>query len=147
MIILLRIVIKGRTMKFNALVPELYVVNFEKSLNFYTMILEFKIEYSREKPKFAFLSYGASQLMIQEEDDNETWHNGKPEYPFGRGINFQIKTTDVQHLLNKLKEAHYPIKMDLKEHSYQANKNCYTYKEFLVMDPDGYLLRFSQPLI
>ena len=58
-------------MKSNLLLPELYVTNFQRSLHFYTEILGFVIEYQREKPFFAFLSYQGSQLMIQELDPNE----------------------------------------------------------------------------
>lgn len=133
-------------MKFNSLVPELYVLDFQKSLNFYTNLLGFKIEYQRAEPLFAFLSYGDSQLMIQLEDDNEVWHNGKPEYPFGRGINFQIKTDDAQALVDKLKAVNYPLKRDVQESCYMTRDGSCCYREFLVMDPDGYLLRFSQPL-
>lgn len=133
-------------MQFNPLVPEFYVLDFQKSLSFYTQILEFTLEYQRESPQFAFLSYQGSQLMIQQEDDNEDWHNGKPDYPFGRGINFQIRTDDAQHVLEKLKAADYPIKRGLQESWYAVKDSSYGYKEFLVMDPDGYLLRFSQPL-
>src|SRR5580704_10728671 len=112
-------------MKFNSLVPEFYVLDFEKSLNFYTQILGFKIEYQREdletqKTYFAFLSYQESQLMIQLEDDNEDWHNGKPEYPFGRGINFQIRTDNAERLFDKLKKINYPIKRGLKESWYKV---------------------------
>ncbi len=138
-------------MKFNSLVPEFYVLDFQKSIKFYTEILDFKIEYQREDPKtqktyFAFLSYQDSQLMIQLEDDNQDWHNGKPEYPFGRGINFQIRTDNAEKLLDKLKKINYPIKRGLQESYYKVKNSSYGYKEFLVMDPDGYLLRFSQPI-
>lgn len=133
-------------MKFNALVPELYVLNFHKSLNFYTQILGFKIEYQRTKRLFAFLSYQGSQIMLQEEDDNEDWHNGKAEYPFGRGINFQIATDNAQQLIDQLAQVNWPLKRGLAESWYQANDKLLGYREFLVMDPDGYLLRFSQPI-
>lgn len=79
-----------KSMRFNNILPELYVIDFKKSLLFYTDLLGFKLEYQRSDPLFAFLSYQGSQLMIQQEDEDEVWHNGKPEYPFGRGINFQI---------------------------------------------------------
>lgn len=133
-------------MQFNPLVPELYVIDFQKSLNFYTQILGFSIEYQRENPLFAFLSYQESQLMIQLEEDNADWHNGKPEYPFGRGINFQIRTDNAETLLHALHAHAYPVKRDLQESWYATHDGTYGYKEFLVMDPDGYLLRFSQPI-
>ena len=132
-------------MKFNALVPEFYVLDLQKSLDFYINILGFKIEYQR-LPNFVFLSYLESQLMLQVEDDNEVWHNGKLEYPFGRGINFQIKTHAVQQIITRLNSINYPLKRGLQESWYQVENSSYGYLEFLVMDPDGYLLRFSQPL-
>ncbi len=133
-------------MKFNSLVPELYVLNFQKSIDFYVTVLGFKIEYQRENPKFAFLSYQESQLMIQQEDDNEDWHNAKPEYPFGRGINFQIKTNDAKQLVDKLQDASYLLKRGLEDDWYKVKNSLYACREFLVMDPDGYLLRFSEPI-
>lgn len=84
--------------------------------------------------------------MIQEDDNSEEWHTGKLEYPFGRGINFQIKTYDAQKLIDKLKATNYPIQMDLKNSCYAVKTEFYNYRQFLVMDPDGYLLRFSQPI-
>lgn len=133
-------------MKFNSLVPELYVIDFQKSIDFYTGVLGFTIEYQRENPKFAFLSYLDSQLMIQEDDDVKEWHTGNLEYPFGRGINFQIKTDNAQVLIDKLNAVHYPLQRELRDSYYQVKDTLYGYRQFLVMDPDGYLLRFSQPL-
>lgn len=133
-------------MKFNQLKPELYVTDFQKSLNFYKNILGFTLEYQREKPLFAFLSYQGSQIMIQEEDDDEQWHNGKPEYPYGRGLNFQIETDDVQGIVNSLQKSNYPIKRGVKDSWYKVKKTLHGCREILVLDPDGYLLRFSQGL-
>ena len=132
--------------KFNTLVPEFYVIDFQKSLFFYTEILGFKIEYKREDPQFTFLSYQESQIMIQQEEENEDWHNGKLEHPFGRGINFQIKTNDALLLADKLNAVNYPLKRGLQDSWYKVKTTFYGYREFLVMDPDGYLLRFSEAL-
>lgn len=134
-------------MKFNPLIPELYVSSFQKSLEFYTQVLRFKIEYQREKPQFAFLSYQGCQIMIQQEDDNEDWHNATPDYPFGRGINFQITVSDIQEIIDKLNQVNYPLKKGLQDSLYQVKNTSYGCIEFLVMDPDGYLLRFSQPTL
>lgn len=133
-------------MLFNSLVPELYVLDFQKSMHFYVEVLGFKVEYTRTNPEFAFLSYQESQLMLQQEEVNDDWHNGTLEYPFGRGINFQIRTDEVERLITKLADIKYPIKRGLKESWYQAHDGLYGYREFLVMDLDGYLLRFSQPI-
>jgi len=133
-------------MRFNALVPELYVVDFQRSLTFYTEILEFALEYQRADPSFAFLSYQGSQVMIELEHEDKDWHTGSLEYPCGRGINFQIRTDNAQKLLERLNVANYPLRRGLKDSYYKVNNTLYGYRQFLVMDPDGYLLRFSQPI-
>lgn len=133
-------------MKFNSLKPELYVSNFQKSLHFYTNILGFKLEYQRSNPSFAFFSYQGSQLMIQQEDNDEEWHNGKPEYPYGRGLNFQIETDNIQKIIDSLTHNNYPLKRGIKDRWYKVNNTLRGCREILVMDPDGYLLRFSQVL-
>lgn len=48
-------------LKFNALIPELSVSDFKKSIDFYLNILLFKLEYERKADKFAFLSLNESQ--------------------------------------------------------------------------------------
>lgn len=133
-------------MKSNTLLPELYVIDFKKSLQFYTDILGFKLEYQRSNPLFAFLSYQGSQLMIQQDDEDEDWHNGIPEYPYGRGLNFQIETDNVQKIIESLKQYNYPLKRGVKDSWYKVKDTLHGCREFLVMDPSGYLLRFSQGL-
>src|SRR3989338_9896019 len=98
-------------MKFLPLLPELYITDFKKSLHFYSDTLGFKLEYKRDNPKFGLLSYQGSQLMIQEIDPNEKdeYLTGKFEYPFGRGINFQIETNNIQKLNDSLKKHKYPL--------------------------------------
>ncbi|HHX55047.1 MAG TPA: VOC family protein [Clostridiales bacterium] len=129
-------------MKFNDLVPELSVSDINKSKNFYTNILGFKIEYERVENKFAFLSYGGAQIMIEEINGN--WNTGELEYPFGRGINFQIMTDDVYEIVSKLKQNNISLYRDIMTNRYECGSEVFIEKEILLQDPDGYLLRFSQ---
>lgn len=131
-------------MRFNKLIPELSVTNITKSLEFYIKVLGFNIEYERNEDKFAFISFQGSQLMIEEVNNN--WSTGKLKYPFGRGINFQIEVKNVQPLLDSLKKNNYPVFKDVKKTWYRQGKVMLGSKEFLVQDPDGYLLRFAQDL-
>jgi len=131
-------------MKFNTLIPELSVSEFEKSIYFYTEILGFKIEYDRPEKKFAFLSYQESQIMI--EQVNNTWFTGDLEYPFGRGINFQIESDGIQPLLNSLADHNYKLFQEPEDNWYRQDDELLGCREFLVQDPDGYLLRFSQDI-
>ena len=107
----------------------------------YVKILGFKLEYERQN--FAFLSFQGSQLMIEKGGE---WKTGELEHPFGRGINFQIEVDDVDAVLKRLKKNKYPIKVPVKENWYRKGKVFLGNREFLVMDPDGYLLRFAEDL-
>jgi len=130
-------------MKFSPLIPELYVSDYNKSLNFYTA-LGFKVEYKREKPKFAFLSYQGSQIMIQEYEPE--WVKGKLEYPYGRGIDLQIHTPNINSIYQSLLNMDYPVDNKIEKNSYKVKEKIITSKELIFMDPDGYLLRFSQDI-
>ncbi|MED3998259.1 VOC family protein [Peribacillus frigoritolerans] len=130
--------------RLNTLVPELSVSDINKSLNFYLNILSFKLEYQRPEDKFAMLSLNDCQIMIEE--INGYWQTGELSYPFGRGINFQITVSDINELYKSLRKHQYPIKMEIQKNWYRADTKLRGQKEFLIMDPDGYLLRFVQSL-
>lgn len=132
-------------MFFNKNIPELDVTNLEKSIKFYTSC-GFKIEYERKEDKFVFLSLGEIQFMLQELDLENKWEVGKLEYPFGRGVNFQLEVADVDSIYKSLIENGYKIMIDIEENWYRQNNKLLGNKEFLVQDPDGYLLRFSEDL-
>lgn len=127
-------------MKFNSLIPELTVSNIDVSREFYEKI-GFKVVYERKENKFCFLQLEENQLMIEEQNDN--WNTGEMEYPFGRGINISMAVSDVEKLYNELKEKQIKMFLDLEVHEYRVNNEISKDKEFLIQDPDGYLLRFN----
>lgn len=127
-------------MKFNSLIPELSVTDINKSKEFYQKI-GFKIKYERPENKFCFLELEENQIMIEEINDN--WNTGKLEYPFGRGINISMSISDVELLFQYIKKQDIEIFKELEIHTYRVDNQEYTDKEFLIQDPDGYLLRFN----
>jgi catechol 2,3-dioxygenase-like lactoylglutathione lyase family enzyme len=127
-------------MRFNKLIPELSVSDFEKSLDFYTKILGFKVEYAREN--FAFLAHQGSQIMI--EKANNSWKTGELKKPFGRGINFQIEVKEIGPIIKSLRKNNHPLFRNPKDNWYRKATMLLGSREFLVQDPDGYLLRFSE---
>ena len=133
-------------MKSNSLVPELCITDYEKTLWFYTEVLGFCIEYQRIEEGFAYLSLGESQIMVDQIGKTRTWMTGEFEYPLGRGINLQIEVPDVDSLLQRLKENGIPLFMEPEEKWYRKNDTEVGNKQFLVQDPDGYLLRFFENL-
>lgn len=132
-------------MKFNKLIPEMSVTNLNSSLNFYK-ILGFKINYERPEDKFAFISLDGSQIMLQEISKDDKWEVAPLRYPFGNGVNFQIEVKNVETIYNSLKNFNYPILFDMEENWYRENNKLLGNKEFLVQDPDGYLIRFCEDL-
>ncbi|WP_429673503.1 bleomycin resistance protein [Bacillus pumilus] len=132
-------------MRFNALIPELSVTDIEKSKWFYIELLGFKLEYEREDDKFIFVSLEEETQMMLEEI-NGHWDTGELKYPFGRGINFQIDIEDVQPVIDRLRKQNIPLFREPTVSKYKSNDTTFIQKEFLVQDPDGYLLRFSQEM-
>ncbi|UPO91022.1 VOC family protein [Niallia sp. Man26] len=125
-------------MNFNKLIPELSVKDIQQSKEFYLGVLGFKLEYERKEDKFAFISLNGAQMMI--EQYNGFWQTGELNYPYGRGINFQIEVEDIEEILNGIKKYNILLFKEVMVSTYSE----YIQKEFLVQDPDGYLLRFSQ---
>ena len=125
---------------FNSLIPELSVSNIDISKMFY-LNLGFEIKYERKEDKFCFLQLEENQIMIEEQNDN--WNTGKLEYPYGRGINISMTVSDVEKMYNELKEKNVKMFLDLEMHEYRVDNKISIDKEFLIQDPDGYLLRFN----
>ena len=130
-------------MYWNKIIPELSVTNLENSLKFYKTI-GFKIEYERPENKFVFISLGEIQFMLQEISDKDKWTVAPLAYPFGNGINFQLEVTNLEKIYNNLKTANYKITFDIEENWYRQDDKLLGNKEFLIQDPDGYLLRFFE---
>lgn len=129
------------------MIPELDVFKLEKSLEFYAKFIGFEIVYTREEDKFAFLQMENVQIMIQEIDfENNKWQVDTLKYPLGNGINFQIEVTNIDDIYNRLEENNYKIFIEMEEHWYRKDNILMVCKEFLVQDPNGYLLRFSEDL-
>ncbi|MCJ8299657.1 MAG: VOC family protein [Pseudomonadales bacterium] len=128
-----------------AMVVELTVTDFSKSLAFYTETLGFKVRNQRDNPEFAYLFKENVQLMI-EQSHEDGWNIAATSYPMGNGINLQMEFADIEPLYNKLKAEKIVFYRELKEVWYDTGSYMSGRKEFLIQDQDGYLLRFSQYL-
>ena len=126
--------------EFNSLIPELSVSNIEISKKFYKD-LGFKIVYERLESKFCFMQFENNQSMLEEKNDN--WNVAKMEYPYGNGMNISMTVENVDYLYKTLKDKQVKIFLDLEINEYRVNNKIFQDKEFLLQDPDGYLLRFN----
>ena len=135
----------SKYLEFSKNIPELSVTNLKNSLNFYKTA-GFKVEYDRPENKFAFISLDEIQFMLQEIANNDKWDVSHLSYPFGNGINFQLEVEDIDKIYNNFKNSNYKITFDIQENWYRQDDKMLGNKEFLIQDPDGYLLRFSEDL-
>jgi catechol 2,3-dioxygenase-like lactoylglutathione lyase family enzyme len=129
-----------------SLTPELSVTDLRASLEFYVGTLGFAVVYQRQEEGFAFLRLGAAELMLDQIGVGRDWQTGGLEKPFGRGINFQILVDSLEPILKNLADHRIPLFMNLEERWYRRDALEVGNRQFLVQDPDGYLLRFYEDL-
>ncbi|MEZ5997194.1 MAG: VOC family protein [Hyphomonas sp.] len=127
-----------------ALVPELYVSDLGRSLVFYRA-LGFDVAYDRPSERFACIKREGAELML-EEPIGRVWLSGPLKYPHGVGVNFQITVSDAAALHEACSATGVPFLCDLEEKTYMRDEHPIRVRQFVVQDPDGYLIRFSQPL-
>jgi len=133
---------------YQRLVPELYCRDFGVSFAFYRDVLGFSARYERPEDRFAYLDREGAELMLEEltVDHDFTWLTGRLETPFGRGINFQIEVSDLEVLIASIARNGTKLRREPWEAWYRAGDRELGQRQFLVQDPDGYLLRFCQDL-
>ena len=127
------------------LVPELLCSSLERSLHFYTEVLGFSVLYARPEERFAYLDREGAQIMI-EQPTGRAFVAGDLAYPYGRGINLQIEVSDVGSLYAQARAAGSVIYLHLEERWYRRDQTLLGNRQFVVADPDGYLLRFFEDL-
>ena len=132
----------------NALIPELVVADWVRSRNFYCDLLGFATVYRREEEGFAFLALGDAQLMICQMNAGRMFDGGHlpRDPPFGRGLNLQIRAPDLPGMIAKLEDAGVSLFLPLEEKWYRRADDAVGQRQFVVADPDGYLLRFFQEI-
>ncbi len=135
----------GPTGGFAPLVPELDVTDLAASLAFWCGPLGFVIAYERPENGFAYLERpGGVQVMLNRINGN--WDTGALVRPFGRGINFEMRVESVDPILAALAAMAWPLFRPPHDAWYRVGATEVGSRQFLVQDPDGYLLRFAQSL-
>lgn len=134
-------------MKPIGLVPELVVLDINKSIDFYTNVIGFSVYFERKDMDFAYLKMGNSEIMLEQPGKSRVWQTGEFKYPLGVGINFTIEVGDVDALYKKVLALGIPIFLPLEEKWYQQTPTrAVGNKQFMIQDPDGYLLRLYKYL-
>src|ERR1700749_364420 len=125
------------------LTPELDVADLDRSLAFYVGVAGFEVMFDRPDERFAFLALDGVHLMLEEAaGPGRRFRTAPLEYPYGRGANFQIEVADVTAMYERVCAANAPVLIPLEERWYRRQQSEYGKRQFVVLDPDGYLLCF-----
>jgi catechol 2,3-dioxygenase-like lactoylglutathione lyase family enzyme len=124
------------------LVVELDVSDLRTSVDFYVS-LGFTVAVDRPERRFAHLTRnGCVDLMLQAADGpGERIRTGALERPFGRGVCLLVACRDVDAAYTALLASRYePNTVPAARWSQQGLHHIVN-RQFVVADPDGYLLR------
>src|SRR6266853_2176634 len=91
------------------LVPELLVVDIDKSLRFWRDVCGFTVLFDRPNEGFAYLDLDGAQIMLDEIGQTRDWATGPLEPPLGRGVNFQVSVPAIEPILAALARAGWPL--------------------------------------
>ena len=129
-----------------ALVPELRRHRPGASLRFWRDICGFAVLYDRPEDGFACIERDGARIMLDRLGATRDWVAAPLDRPFGRGMNLEIAVASVQPLLEACAAAAWPLFLAPEEKSYRVGDSAVRVRQFIVQDPDGYLVRFSERL-
>lgn len=125
--------------------PELDVTDLAASLNFYLGVVGFEMAYERPEERFAYLDLSGATLMLQEAaGPGRHFRNAELVRPFGRGVNLQVQVADVDLVYERVRLAGSPVFVPVEDRSYRIQSGSIMQRQFVVADPDGYLLRLCR---
>jgi catechol 2,3-dioxygenase-like lactoylglutathione lyase family enzyme len=129
------------------LIPELDVQDLARSLAFYVDVIGFEVLFERPEEGFAYLGLGGVHLMLEEAAGPGRRIRKAPlDYPFGRGVSFQITVADAAALHERVVAAGVPLHLPLEERWYRRGSIENGIRQFWIADPDGYMMRFCTPI-
>lgn len=122
---------------------EMMVSDYSVSYQFWTKVLGFSLAFERPAQKLACLERPeGAQVMIYQRDGD--WEVGPMQYPFGRGMVVQIYVADAAAVAAMVTAAAVPFYVALREKWRDWGDRMGGQREFLVQDPDGYLVMVAQ---
>ncbi len=130
-----------------SLVPELDVRDLDRSLAFYVGIVGFRVLFDRPEERFAYLVLDYAHLMLEEAGGpGRRFRTAPLEHPYGRGMNLMIRVVDAGALHARVIAAGLVPYLALEDRWYRQDRIENGARQFVVADPDGYLLRFFTDL-
>src|SRR5262245_33990089 len=127
------------------IIPELIVFDYEQTLPFWRDILGFVVQFDRPSDRLAMLEHpDGAQVMFFERDGG--WETGPFERPLGRGVVIQVFVADVDAVATRVVAAGLSFFVAPFEKWRDWGDRLGGQREFLVLDPNGYLVKVAQHL-
>ena len=128
---------------WNSLIAETMVQDYSTSLDWWCGLIGMAPVFTRPAQRLALLAHpDGAQVMIYQRDGD--WEVGAMEPPFGRGAVIQVFVADVSAVHTRFAAARQPFYVDLREKWRDWGDRLGGQREFLVQDPDGYLVMVAQ---
>ena len=125
------------------LMAEMMVTDYPASLRFWTGVLGFDLAFQRPAQKLACLQRPeGAQVMIYQRDGD--WETGPMQPPLGRGLVVQVYVADAAALAAQVQATGVPFYVPLREKWRDWGDRLGGQREFLVQDPDGYLVMVAE---
>ena len=122
---------------------EIMVDDDQRSLAFWCDVLGFAPAYTRPAQRLAYLVHpDGAQMMLYARDGD--WETGVMARPYGRGVVIQVVVDDVDALAAHVVSMDVPFYVPLREKWRDWGDRMGGQREFLVQDPDGYLVMVLQ---
>jgi catechol 2,3-dioxygenase-like lactoylglutathione lyase family enzyme len=128
---------------WSSLMIELMATDFPRSLGFWTGPMGFRVVFDRPGQQFVMMERpeGAQMMLYQADGD---WQTGALESPLGRGAVIQVYVADVDAVARAVGAAGLPFYVPPREKWRDWGDRLGGQREFLVQDPDGYLVMVVQ---
>ncbi|SME99630.1 MULTISPECIES: VOC family protein [Kocuria] len=85
--------------------------------------------------------------MLEERGVGRNWLTGELIQPLGRETNFQISVPEIEPIVDSLGHAGVALFMEPETKWYRVSGTEEAgVRQFLVTDPDGYLIRFQSSI-
>lgn len=125
------------------------VTDLAASLRFWCGPCGFGVLWERPEEGFACLERPeGARVMLEQEvvPGRRRWVTGPLERPLGRGMNLEVRVAAVGPIRAALAAEGWPLFAPVEEVWYRVGAREVGVRQFLVQDPDGYLLRFQESL-
>lgn len=128
---------------WSAMIAEFMVTDYDRTLAFWTGPMGFSVAFQRPDQRLACVTRPeGAQVMFYERDGD--WETGPMQTPYGRGAITQVFVSDVDALAEAIRTAGLPFFVEPREKWRDWGDRLGGQREFLVQDPDGYLIMVAQ---